>query len=387
MKKSSLPKYFPHAVILISGLVIYGVVSSLNIFVLGTIIGLALFAYYRYVDTLPTYSQNAADSIYYFGFSLTIITLATSAIYHFGAKQTIDNLGLVFSQFGIGLIATCAGLLLRLMIVAKLDVQNHIGTVEEEEAARRQLISDLGILRLEVVGFAEQLKMLNQELHLQQKKLHQETVENLNNFSLNLIRNNQEASLKAINDLGQATISLQNLQQNFFSESLATLKQTIIETNNNFRQLSNDTYRQISSLDFAAISDKTNNSISKLGLSVANFVRETEQASINLKNTSEGLDEFSKSINTYQSEMINFSSYIKTTNSHLNDHVNGLQGLIKSSNLSLIQLSQQQEKYVRDYETYHNTSALSIKKTAEAVNLVTEALTEVANQAVRKLNN
>ena len=96
MKKSNLPTYFPHAVVAISVLVIYGVVSTMNIWLLGAIIFCSLFAYYLYVNSLPTYSQNAADSIYYFGFSLTIITLATSAIYHFGSKQNIENLSLVF---------------------------------------------------------------------------------------------------------------------------------------------------------------------------------------------------------------------------------------------------------------------------------------------------
>jgi hypothetical protein len=111
------------------------------------------------------------------------------------SKQSIENLSLVFSQFGIGLIATCAGLLLRLMIVAKLDVQNHISTVEEEENARRQLINDLGTLRLEVVGFAEQLKELNKDLHQQQKALHQQTVNELKELTQNTIQATKKQAL------------------------------------------------------------------------------------------------------------------------------------------------------------------------------------------------
>ncbi|HQV22515.1 MAG TPA: hypothetical protein PLJ88_05450, partial [Agitococcus sp.] len=269
MKTSSLPKYFPHSVVGISALVIYGVISAMTIWGLGAIIGLSLFAYYIYVNSLPKYSQNAADSIYYFGFSLTIITLATSAIYHFGTKQTIDNLSLVFSQFGIGLIATCAGLLLRLMVVAKLDVQNHISTVEEEEQARRQLISDLGTLRLEVVGFAEQLKELNQNLHQQQKALHLQTVSELKELTLTTTEAIKDASIIAIQDITEHTNSLLQLQKGFFSQTLATLNHVIAESSNNLKKLSEKTYEQINTLDFTGVSQKTNVAISQLGSSIS----------------------------------------------------------------------------------------------------------------------
>ncbi|MCB1658731.1 MAG: hypothetical protein KDI39_10940, partial [Pseudomonadales bacterium] len=303
MKTSSLPKYFPHSVVGISALVIYGVISAMTIWGLGAIIGLSLFAYYIYVNSLPKYSQNAADSIYYFGFSLTIITLATSAIYHFGTKQTIDNLSLVFSQFGIGLIATCAGLLLRLMVVAKLDVQNHISTVEEEEQARRQLISDLGTLRLEVVGFAEQLKELNQNLHQQQKALHLQTVSELKELTLTTTEAIKDASIIAIQDITEHTNSLLQLQKGFFSQTLATLNHVIAESSNNLKKLSEKTYNQINTLDFTGTSDKTNKAISSLGTSIEDFANQTTTATTHLINTSTKLEEFTNTIGAYQTQI------------------------------------------------------------------------------------
>lgn len=386
MKTSSLPKYFPHAVVGISGLVIYGVISAMTIWGLGLIIGFSLFSYYLYVNSLPTYSQNAADSIYYFGFSLTIITLATSAIYHFGSKQSIENLSLVFSQFGIGLIATCAGLLLRLMVVAKLDVQNHISTVEEEEQARRQLISDLGTLRLEVVGFAEQLKELNQNLHQQQKELHQKTVKELHELSQKSIETTEQASLNAIHNISQVTTSLQQLQQTFFTESLATLKQTIVEANYNFKELSQKTYEQINTLDFTGISNKTNKAISTLGTSIENFSSQTNNATMHLSHTSTELAKFSSTISAYQTQMGNFNSSLQTVTQTIANHATSTERHLKSSEDLLSKMNTQHQQYIDVYKKYEQANQNAIQKTTKAVDTVSSALTEVANQAVRKLN-
>lgn len=385
MKKSNLPTYFPHAVVAISGLVIYGVISTMNIWLLGIIIFCSLFAYYLYVNSLPTYSQNAADSIYYFGFSLTIITLATSAIYHFGSKQSIENLSLVFSQFGIGLIATCAGLLLRLMIVAKLDVQNHISTVEEEENARRQLINDLGTLRLEVVGFAEQLKELNKDLHQQQKALHLQTVNELKELTQNTIQATKDASISAIQDIADNTNNLLQLQKHFFSQSLATLKHVVDESNNNLKELSNKTYEQISSLDFTGVSNRTNTAISALGTSIENFANQTTNATTHLSHTSTELAKFSTTISAYQTQMGSFSSSLQSITQTVANHATSTERHLKSSEDLLSKMNAKHTQYIETYHKYEQASENAIQKTAKAVDTVANALTEVANQAVHKL--
>jgi hypothetical protein len=387
MKTSGLPSIFPWAVGIVSVLVVLGVVNSWHIVILGAIILISLFAYFLHVNSLKSYSQDTADSIYYFGFSITIITLAASSIYHFGNKQSIENLGLVFSQFGIGLIATCFGLLLRLWIIAKLNVQNHISTVEEEEQARRLLISDLGTLRLEVVGFAEQLKELNQNLHRQQKELHQQTVNDLKVLSQKTIESTQQASLKAINDIGQATTALQQLQKTFFVESLATLKQTIIEVNDDLKKLSDKTYEQISTLDFTGVSQKTNTAISHLGSSITQFSQQTAQATTHLAKTSEGLGEFSASISAYKSQISLVASEIQAITPAMANHAKALETQVASSTKLLYQFDEQHKKYLHTYDKYQQACDQSIEETTKAVDKVATALTEIANDAARKLGS
>ena len=384
MNKSSLPSAFPWAIGSVSVLVILGVVFSWNIWTLGLIIGISLFAYYFHVNALKTYSQNAADSIYYFGFSLTVITLATSAIYNFGAKQNIANLGLVFSQFGIGLIATCLGLILRLLVVAKLDAQ--ASTEGDETLKRRELIHDLGTLRLEVVGFAEQLKELNQDLHQQQKTLHSETIASLKYASQQVILDIQEVSEKAIADIAQTTVSLQQLQKTFFTESLSTLKNTIIETETNLKRLSEKNLQQISSLDFTSVTEKTNTAIAQLGQSSTRFAAQAEQAVTHLTSTSHALGQFSTSLNGYQAQISSFDSNIKLINQNMGSHANQLQNLIDKSHTSLNDLSKQHTTYTETYQRYNDACEESIRKTVKSVETVASALTQVANDAVKKLS-
>lgn len=389
MKKSGLPAIFPWAVGVVGILVILAVYNSWDIKWLSSFIIVPLCAYFFHVKSLKTYSQDIADSIYYFGFAITIITLAASALIHFGDAKGIENntnLGLVFSQFGIGLIATCLGLLLRLWVVAQLNIQNHISTVEEEEQVRRQLISDLSILRLEVVGFAEQLKELNQNLHQQQKELHQKTVNELNELSKKSIENAQEASLNAIKNIGQATTSLQQQQQTFFTESLAVLKHTITEVNHSLKELNQKTYEQITSLDFTKASHKTNQAISKLGSSIDDFSSQTALATTHLSNTSTELGKFSTTIVAYQTQMGSFSTGLQSLTQSISSHATSTERHLKSSEDLLAKMNTQHQQSIYTYQQHQQASENAIQKTTKAVDAVASALTEVANQAVRKLN-
>ena len=384
---SNLPYAFKW-VMLLSAFVVGGsVYLSLPSLPLGILVFSAVIAYYYYVNQLPIQNQNSADSIYYFGFSLTIITLATSAIVHFGATdkvKNLDNLSLVFSQFGIGLIATCLGLILRLLVVAKLDAQ--ASTEGDETLKRRELIHDLGTLRLEVVGFAEQLKELNQDLHQQQKTLHSETIASLKYASQQVILDIQEVSKKAIADIAQTTVSLQQLQKTFFTESLSTLKNTIIETETNLKRLSEKNLQQISSLDFTSVTEKTNTAIAQLGQSSTRFAAQAEQAVTHLTSTSHALGQFSTSLNGYQAQISSFDSNIKLINQNMGSHANQLQNLIDKSHTSLNDLSKQHTTYTETYQRYNDACEESIRKTVKSVETVASALTQVANDAVKKLS-
>ena len=113
MLRPGLPAAFLPSVMATAGVVWLGVGFGLNIWFLAFLMLTALISYYFYVNRLGEQNINNADSVYYFGFSITVVTLAASAIASFGSSVEVADLKTVFSQFGIGLIATCIGLILR----------------------------------------------------------------------------------------------------------------------------------------------------------------------------------------------------------------------------------------------------------------------------------
>ena len=152
---------------------------NLNIFFLALSVSVPLFIYYfKIKKNLDHSDYNTVDSVYYFGFSLTIVTLATSAIIHFGLSSEIEdlqNLNLVFSQFGIGLLVTCLGLILRLSLLASMSKDSQ----DEEQNARQSLIHDISELREEITGFAHELESININLQQQQKVLNTGIIDGL----------------------------------------------------------------------------------------------------------------------------------------------------------------------------------------------------------------
>ena len=169
MNKQGLPKIFIPFLLVVAIIVVFCISGSYYInslpewmqsaWLLAAIMFGSLIFYFIHVKKIVINNQNAADSVYYFGFSLTIITLATSSIIHFGAgSDNLDNLGLIFSQFGIGLIATCIGLILRLWLIADLEQQDDLYDEDAEEKARYQLVSNL-------TNFSAKLEQLHIDLY------------------------------------------------------------------------------------------------------------------------------------------------------------------------------------------------------------------------------
>lgn len=261
----------------------------LAVVVLGFVIGYGLWINSR--QELNT--QNDADSIYYLGFGLTIISLAVSSYVHFGSSGEfkLENLKSVFSQFAIGLIATCFGLIGRLIVVAKLD--DTVSNETDDAQKRRELVASLGELRLEVVGFADQLRQLNQDLRQQQLELHSHTVEALREAHQVAIKENSRSISMAHDQIAQATQA--SISQ--VSQMVGTLTQQQLnlqaQAYAGLAELSEKTHAQISALDFANISQKTNQAVNQLAHSCENFSTQTGIAQQSMQQSSTHLASFS----------------------------------------------------------------------------------------------
>lgn len=278
---------------LTSGLIYFNQPNWILAFVvLGFVIGYGCWINAR--QELNT--QNDADSIYYLGFGLTIISLAVSSYVHFGSSGDfkLENLKSVFSQFAIGLIATCFGLIGRLIVVAKLDdtASNETDDIQK----RRELVASLGELRLEVVGFADQLKHLNQDLRQQQLELHAQTVEAMRQAHQTAIEDNTRAITTAHDQIAQATQT--SINQMTQMVAALTQQQLTLQTQAyaGLAELSQKTHAQISTLDFVSISQKTNQAVHQLSDSCEHFSTQAAAAQQTMQESSTHLAQHSAQV-------------------------------------------------------------------------------------------
>lgn len=77
-------------------------------------------------------SSTEIDSVYYFGFLVTVITLVTTAI-SIGLTETKPELKWVLLQFGLGLVATGYALFARLHLLAKSTTSAEVDVVDSTE--------------------------------------------------------------------------------------------------------------------------------------------------------------------------------------------------------------------------------------------------------------
>lgn len=230
-----LPVFFIIITLFSAGINVYSVYLDLEFtwllfFIITPIFIYFIYVYFFYPDLDK--NQNIADSIYYLGFSATIITLATAAIIHFGMQSDFQlrSLNLVFSQFAVGLIATCVGLILRLITVAKVD--GLVVSAEEEFKQRQNLAQSFQQLHLEIRSFSEELHKVNTEFRQQQLDLQQETLQSLRTVREEALQDTRKAAEQAISSIELSTT--QSVLK--ISQTISDLKDHQISANHHMQQ-------------------------------------------------------------------------------------------------------------------------------------------------------
>ena len=100
---------------------------------IGLIAGvLPLLGYYFALAKKKLLSQSEIDSVYYFGFLVTVITLVSTAI-AIGIATKLPKLNWILLQFGLGLIATGIALFARLMLMTKSTSEVELDVVESSK--------------------------------------------------------------------------------------------------------------------------------------------------------------------------------------------------------------------------------------------------------------
>jgi drug/metabolite transporter (DMT)-like permease len=101
--------------------------------VIGLIAGvLPLLGYYYALARKKLLSPSEIDSVYYFGFLVTVITLVSTAV-AIGIATKLPELKWILLQFGLGLIATGIALFARLMLMTKSTSEVELDVVESSK--------------------------------------------------------------------------------------------------------------------------------------------------------------------------------------------------------------------------------------------------------------
>jgi hypothetical protein len=273
-----------------------------------------LIAYKYYLGSRDTLTQNEIDSIYYFGFLVTLIVLGATALRLVFFSAQIES---VAAQFGLGLLATGFGLWSRLTLLTKnvttdasdelLQRQlNHIGQITERFSETVELFKNL---RDEAVTRSQDAMRATTSAAMQ--KLSDELSQPLNALSLNIIAvtdslgkfdsrtfNNIEINAKALSDsIPDTTESISKLRDRVTELDLSLKSPTLELTNfydklkssnaelvglpNNLNELKSSSNLMKSSIEEAALSLQRFSKIdfSELPSLISGYIKISEEIS------------------------------------------------------------------------------------------------------------
>ena len=165
---------------------------------IGLIAGvLPLLGYYFALARKKLLSPSEIDSVYYFGFLVTVITLVSTAV-AIGIATKLPELKWILLQFGLGLIATGIALFARLMLMTKSTSEVELDVVESSKllvAAVTNVAGEFDNASYLVKSFVDQLQVRMNELVMATEEEFKEALKNsLNSYVLN-VQTTTEVSL------------------------------------------------------------------------------------------------------------------------------------------------------------------------------------------------
>ena len=134
---------------------------------LGAAFGLwPLLVYHGILYKKKVLSTSEIDSIYYFGFLVTVITLVATAI-AIGLSPKLPRLQWILLQFGMGLVATAYALFARLILLTKSSTQAEMTAVEAAQklvASVEKVAGEFDLAGHQVSAFVLQTEKRLEEL-------------------------------------------------------------------------------------------------------------------------------------------------------------------------------------------------------------------------------
>lgn len=277
--------------------------------------GIAPLIYYHFYFLAPKakkgLSQPVIDSVYYFGFLITVAALAVTAV-SIASKGVVNNITPVAFQFGLGLLATGYAVVARIHLTAASHLINELSAEEVMDRyvqKSKELVINVEIASDSFLKFANRLMEKTNEASIEtQKATHKIMIDSVADFNVEIN--------SIINDIRQGMIDVRELVNDTeFSSQRKELAKGIKSTISNMTRLSNS-FEKLSNT-----SANGNDAVCEMAGNLVGMRDSFSSIVVSLRGAREELDkfstpdgaisQFSQSVVGVNSEIVAFSTEIK----------------------------------------------------------------------------
>ncbi len=270
-----------------------------------------LVFYHRFLASQKILSPAEVDSIYYFGFLVTVITLVATAI-----SIAIDTSGKppsmqwILLQFGLGLVATGAALFARLLLMAKSSSQVEMDVIQstrELVASVTQVSGEFDRAGYQASAFVEQLEERLEKMLSKTISTYTTTIEQTAQKSLDRCADSidsattkfSEAISNVLEEVGRIQVEAEAISFSVAAEKIQSFSSQIESSVNSITE----NVKEVSLASAAGISElaSTTRKVQKLATDIAAKLEKLGQLQNMLDgilNTSEALGIFKETAET-----------------------------------------------------------------------------------------
>lgn len=297
---------------------------------LGVIFGFVPLVIYHYILSRKSLLSAAEiDSIYYFGFLVTVVTLVSTAI-SIGMAAALPEVKWILGQFGLGLVATGYALFARIWLMGKSSDAVEMDVVEATTklvGSIRNVSNKFDEAGYDSVEFVKTLKVRLEDLLNEADK-------RLSDNLRNTMESISEANQVLVNNSISKTSEMLDRATNKFSESISLVMEEVIRI-----------HTEAQAINFEKASEKLSSFSKEIESSFGSIAEKSIEAS---EDAAKGINELTATVRKTQKLAVEIGGKLSSFNevTQLLQSISGtaetikeLDQAISSSNKSLNEFS------------------------------------------------
>ena len=298
-----------------------------------------------FVSTFKLERGQAGDNCYYLGFLFTLVSLVF-ALYDFVEGGGGENRLPIVQDFGIALVTTIAGLLLRVLFNQTRLNPDYIEEIARTELVKKykEMTTQLESIVIEFNNFSRIIQQSISDLAIEQTKATNKLLNDSLRSELELgTQSISKANLDFVNSINslktvivdEFTNTINNASSEFIDSLKSSLElgtQSINKANSDFVESTNSLKTTIVE-DFTQITEELINKTQKVGENLTENISATKRASDTISSLAEqvklnaaGLEEHRKTTEQVSTIITKFSEQLSFLNEQLNAVSSSLDG-------------------------------------------------------------